>query len=106
MSFGYIIILFIRDPFKVYTQDLALKNIDKNAQATLLTTMELARKIARAIISFSFTLILIDNPMITVITILCILSIIEILVSIKLYKLVMQNSIIENEECNKKDCKK
>lgn len=105
MSFGYIIILFIRDPFKVYMQDLALKNIDKNAQATLLTTMELARKIARAIISFSFTLILIDNPMITVITILCILSIIEILVSIKLYKLVMQNSIIENEEYNEKDCK-
>ena len=28
MSLGYIIILFIRDPFKVYMQDLALRNIE------------------------------------------------------------------------------
>ena len=30
MGLGYVIILFIRDPFKVYMQDLALKNTDKN----------------------------------------------------------------------------
>ena len=34
MSLGYIIILFIRDPFKVYMQDLALKNTDKNVDKT------------------------------------------------------------------------
>ena len=51
--------------------------------------MELSRKVVRAIISFSFTMILLNNPMITVITILFILSIIEILVSIKLYKLII-----------------
>jgi len=28
MSLGYIIILFIRDPFKVYMQDLALRNVE------------------------------------------------------------------------------
>lgn len=105
MSLGYIIILFIRDPFKVYMQDLALKNIDKNSQATLLTTMELARKVGRAIISLSFTLILLDNPMITVITILSILSVIEILVSIKLYRLVLSNSVAKIEEIDDKKCK-
>lgn len=89
MSFGYIIILFVRDPFKVYMQDLALRNVGKERQQSLLTTMELSRKIVRAIMSFSFTMILLNNPMITVITILFILSIIEILVSIKLYKLII-----------------
>lgn len=88
MSLGYIIILFIRDPFKVYMQDLALRNVGKEKQQSLLTTMELSRKIGRSIISLSFTIILRNNPMIIVIAILFILSIIEILVSIKLYKLI------------------
>lgn len=88
MSLGYIIILFIRDPFKVYTQDIALKNTDKNIQQTLLTTMELSRKIVRTTISFSFTAILLKYPMVLVISILTVLSIIEILVSIYLYKLI------------------
>ena len=37
MTIGYMIILFIRDPFRVYTQDVALKNISKEEQQTLLT---------------------------------------------------------------------
>ena len=88
MGFGYVIILFIRDPFKVYMQDLALKNTDKNRQQTLLTTMELSRKIFRTIISLSFTAILVKNPMVLVISILVVLSIIEIFVSLYLYKLI------------------
>lgn len=87
MSLGYIIILFIRDPFKVYMQDLALRNVEKEGQQSLLTTMDLARKIVRAIMSLSFTMILVNSPMITVITILFILSIIEIIISMKLYRL-------------------
>ncbi len=89
MSLGYVIILFIRDPFKVYMQDLALKNTDKNSQQTLLTTMELSRKIVRTIISLSFTAILVKNPMVLVISILVILSIIEIFVSLYLYRLII-----------------
>lgn len=95
MSLGYVIILFIRDPFKVYMQDLALNKVNSEYQQSLLTTMELSRKIVRAIISFSFSLILINNPMILVISILLILSIIEILISIKLYKLVLSSKVIE-----------
>lgn len=95
MSLGYVIILFIRDPFKVYMQDLALNKVNSEYQQSLLTTMELSRKIVRAIISFSFSLILINNPMILVISILLILSIIEILISIKLYKLVLSSKVVE-----------
>lgn len=94
MSIGYIIILFIRDPFKVYIQDLALNSVGKKEQQSLLTTIELSRKIGRAIMSLCFTLILINNPMIVVISILLILSIIEIMISIKLYRLVLISKVI------------
>lgn len=104
MSFGYIIILFIRDPFKVYMQNLALRNVGKEGQQSLLTIMELSRKVVRAIMSLSFTIILVNNPMITVITILLILSIIEILISIKLYKLILNGKVIKNEESNNRNC--
>lgn len=98
MSLGYIIILFIRDPFKVYMQDLALKKVGKEGQQSLLTIMELSRKIGGAIIGLSFTMILVNNPMITVIAILFILSILEILVSIKLYKLVVNRDEVKGEK--------
>lgn len=88
MSLGYIIILFIRDPFKVYIQDLALKHSNKSKQQKILATLDLSRKIIRTIISLSFTLILINHPMILVISILIILSVIEILISLYLYKML------------------
>ena len=102
MSFGYIIILFIRDPFKVYMQDLALRNIGKEGQQSLLTTMELSRKIVRAIMSLGFTMILINNPMITVVAILFVLSILEIIISVRLYKFVSKGLEIKNEESKRK----
>lgn len=104
MSLGYIIILLIRDPFKVYMQDLALRNVGKERQQSLLTTMELSRKIVRAIMSLSFTMILVNNPMITVIAILFILSIIEILVSIKLYKVVISVNTVKSEAKSNENC--
>ncbi len=103
MSLGYIIILFIRDPFKVYMQDLALKNTDKKSQQTLLTTMELSRKIVRTIISLSFTAILVNNPMVLVISILVVLSIVEVFVSLYLYKMIINKNQkkenVEDEKC-------
>lgn len=91
MSLGYIIILFIRDPFKVYMQDLALKKAEKEQQQSLLTTLDLSRKIVRAIMSLSFTAILVNNPMIVVITILIILSVIEIFISLYLYRMIQES---------------
>ena len=90
MSLGYIIILFIRDPFKVYMQDLALKKAEKEQQS-LLTTLDLLRKIVRAIMSLSFTVILVNNPMIVVIIILIILSVIEIFISLYLYRMIQES---------------
>ena len=86
MSLGYIIILFIRDPFKAYMQDLALKKSEKSQQQTLLTILDLLRKIVRAIMDLSFTAILVSRPMLIVIIILALLSIIEIFISQYLYR--------------------
>ena len=91
MSLGYIIILFIRDPFKVYMQDLALKKAEKEQQQSLLTTLDLLRKIVRTIMSLSFTVILVNNPMIVVIIILIILSVIEIFISLYLYRMIQES---------------
>lgn len=91
MSLGYIIILFIRDPFKVYMQDLALKKVEKEQQQSLLTTLDLSRKIVRSIMSLSFTAILVNNPMIEVIIILIILSVIEIFISLYLYRMIQES---------------
>lgn len=104
MTFGYVIILFIRDPFQVYMQDLALRNAEKEGQQSLLTTMELSRKVVRAIMSLSFTMILLDHPMLLIMAILFVLSLIEILISIKLYQLVLDTSAVENEKIDMK-CK-
>ncbi len=86
MSLGYIIILFIRDPFKAYMQDLALKKSEKFQQQTLLTILDLLRKIVRTIMDLSFTAILVSHPMLIVIIILALLSIIEIFISQYLYR--------------------
>ena len=91
MSLGYIIILFVRDPFKVYIQDLVLRKSKDHHQQSLLTTLDLSRKIVRLIVSLSFTIILINNPMIIIIIILIILVVIEIIISLYLYKLLQES---------------
>lgn len=91
MSLGYIIILFIRDPFKVYIQDLVLRKSKNHHQQSLLTTLDLSRKIVRLIVSLSFAIILISNPMIIIIIILIILVVIEIIISLYLYKLLQES---------------
>ncbi len=88
MGLGYVIVLFIRDQYRVYGQDLALNNTEKENQTELITILELSRKIVRTIISFGFTLTLINYPMILVISISLILAVIETLICIRLYALV------------------
>ncbi len=88
MGFGYSIILFIRDPFKVYIQDLILRKAEKGQHQALLTILDLSRKIVRTIMSLIFTVILTNNPMILVMVILIVLSFLEIIISLHLYKIL------------------
>lgn len=91
MSIGYIIILFIRDPFVAYMQNLVLSNSNNENQQFLLTKMNLARMIMRAIMSLAFSMVLVKCPLITVISILLILAILETFVSIRIYRMILFN---------------
>ena len=90
MGVGYVIILFIRDPFNLYMQDVVLDNTAKEYHQTILTMLQFADKVMRASISLGFSLVLIKLPLISVIVIMFVVTVIEIFVSIRLYHLILQ----------------
>lgn len=88
MSIGYIIILFIRDPFRLYIQDVVLARTQREHHQTLLTTMEFAVKVGTAATSFCFTLVLLEHTMLEVMGIMLLIGIIEVLLSVRLYRMI------------------
>ena len=89
MAIGYIIILFARDPFRLFMQDAIFENTPKQQHQTLLTILEFGVKIGTAGIGLVFSAILLQYPMLAVIAILFALTLIEIFLSIKLYKMLI-----------------
>ena len=89
MALGYIIILFARDPFRLFMQDAIFENTPKEQHQTLLTILEFGVKIGTAGIGLVFSAILLQYPMLAVIAILFALTLIEIFLSIKLYKMLI-----------------
>ena len=85
MATGYAIILFARDPFKLYIHDFVLARTPKEQHQTLLTVLEFGVKIATSGIGLCFSAILTGFPMIVVISLMLAISVIEILLSLKLY---------------------
>ena len=90
MSLGYTIILFVRDPFKLYVQDIVFENTPKEQHQTLLTVLEFGVKIATAGIGLGFAAILVSYPMAIVMSIMLAIGIAEILLSLRLYSEVMR----------------
>ena len=88
MALGYSIILFVRDPFKLYIQDVVLENTPKEQHQTLLTVLEFGVKIAGAGMGLVFSAILVGYPMAVVMWLLLGISAIEIGLSLKLFKAV------------------
>lgn len=88
MSFGYIIILFIRDPFRLYIQDVVLARTAREHHQTLLTTMEFAVKVGTAATSLCFTLVLLEHTMLEVMGIMLGIGLIEVLLSVRLYRMI------------------
>ncbi len=89
MAVGYIIILFVRDPFRIYMQDVIFENTPKEQHQTLLTTLEFGVKIGTAAMGLSFSAILLDYPMVMVMVIILVISMLELILSIRLYKMVL-----------------
>lgn len=97
MSVGYIIILFARDPFRLYMQDVLFENTPKEQHQTLLAILEFSVKVGTAAVGLSFSAILLSYPMVAVITILFVLSMIEIMLGIKLYKMVLSAKTLKTQ---------
>lgn len=89
MALGYTVILFIRDPFRLYMQDVLFANTPKEQHQTLLALLEFGVKIATSVIGLGFSAILLGYPMIVIIAIMFAISIIEIVLSIILYRAVL-----------------
>jgi len=97
MGIGYTIILFIRDPFRLYIQDVLFAYTPKEQHQTLLTVLEFGVKIATAGIGLAFSAILTSYPMLLVIAIMFAISIIEFFVSIMFYiRVSRKKSITES----------
>ena len=89
MGIGYTIILFARDPFKLYMQDVIFENTPKEQHQTLLTMLEFGVKLTTAGIGLGFSAILISYPMIVIMALMLVISTIDIVLSIKLYNMVL-----------------
>lgn len=89
MGIGYTVILFARDPFKLYMQDVVFENTPKEQHQTLLTMLEFGVKLTTAGFGLGFSAILISYPMIVIMALMLAISTIDIALSIKLYRMVL-----------------
>lgn len=95
MALGYMIILFIRDPFRLYIQDVLFDHTPKEQHQTLMTLMEFAVKVGTTGTGFLFTLVLLKYSMAVVMAITLFIAVIEIILSVWLYRLINQHQSCE-----------
>lgn len=89
MGLGYTVILFARDPFRLYMQDVMFENTPKEQHQTLLTMLEFGVKLTTAGFGLGFSAILLSYPMSVVMALMLAISTIDIALSIKLYRMVL-----------------
>ena len=88
MCVGYFLMLMIRDFFQVYMRELLLDNCEEKVQRKAITYFELMKNTGRLLISLTITLILLKHKLDIVFLAFLTLSLIEILISIKLYIII------------------
>lgn len=97
MSIGFFIILAVRDPVKLYFQDLVLKHTEANKQQSALTWLHFSRKLGICSLGLIISATLLKIEMIYVILGMACIGIIEILLMIKFFSL-FKDKQIEKEE--------
>ena len=93
MGVGYTVILFIRDPFKLYMQDVLFAHTPKEQHQTILTLMEFGVKVATAGIGLAFSAILLSYPLAVIIAIMLAITVIQIILSVILYRTAIGKSV-------------
>lgn len=93
MTIGFCIILATRDSIKTYIYDLSLKISTEKERQAVTIYLEFARRIGSGIVSLIATLILTKVTLIYVIGCLLVLAVIELMLSIKIYKMMKKEGI-------------
>lgn len=89
MAMGYSLILFIRDPYKIFIQDVILDSTPKEQHPTLLVLLSMGTKVVTAGIGLAFSAILIGAPMFLVVAIILAMSVVAIILSLIVYKSIL-----------------
>jgi hypothetical protein len=90
-----VIILFSRDPFRLYVQDVVFSRTPREQHQSLLTVMNFGVKLASAGVGLVYSAILVASPMIVVISIMLAIAIVEIALSLFLYRTVTAERDVE-----------
>ena len=93
MAIGYLIVLFIRDPFRIYVQDVIFDLTEKEAHQTLVTLMQFAVKVGTTALTFITSMILLEFPMWVAFVFTFILASLEIFLGFRLYFLIKKHKI-------------
>ncbi len=93
MAIGFCIILAIRDSFRLYIYDLALKISTQKERQAVTIYLEFARRVGSTIVSLIATAILTKVTLIYVIICLLMLAVIELVLSIRIYKMIKKEGM-------------
>lgn len=91
MSMGFCLILSVRDPYRLYTQDIVLKITDPEDHQVAISYIQFARKVGTTICSLVISAVLLKWHLIYVIFGITALAIVEIIITIRLYKMINYN---------------
>ena len=91
MTVGFCIILGVRDPFRLYTQDLIFTIISPEEQQTAISYIQFSRKLGTMICSLLVSSLLLKWEMVYVISGISILAFLEILLAIRLFNMIENN---------------
>ena len=91
MAVGFFIILAVRDPIKLYFQDLLLKHTEIDKQQSALTWLHFSRKLGVCVLGLIISATLLQVEMIYVMIGMFVLSIVTIFSTIKLYTILKNN---------------
>ena len=98
MAFGFFVILAVRDPFKIYIQDLILRVTEPEEQQAIFAHLELGKKIGTTMMGFVVSIVLLKLSIIWVIIGTVVISWMTLKTTIRLFELVKRNRKILRQE--------
>lgn len=91
MACGFFIILAVRDPFKIYIQDLILRITQPEEQQAIFAHLELAKKIGTTFLGFIVSVALLKVTIIWVIIGAGVISLMTLKTTVRLFELVKRS---------------